>query len=42
VQFIGRLRVTKYHYEGTVEEFRAVNFNLIGKGVSWELSYVSF
>ena len=41
VQLVRRLGITKDYYEWSVEELRAVNFDLIGKCVSRELCYVS-
>ena len=42
VQLVWRLRVAEDHYEGAVEELGAINFDLVGKCVSWELCDVSF
>ena len=42
VQLVWRLSVAEDDYQGTVKELGAVNFNLVGKCVSWELCYVSF
>ena len=41
MQFIRWLGIAEDHYEWSVEELRAVHFDLIGKCVSWELCYVS-
>ena len=42
VQLVRRLSVAEHYYERTIEELRAVDFDLIGECVSWELCYVSF
>ena len=42
MQFIRRLGVAEDHDEWPVEELGAVDFDLVGEGVSWELCYVSF
>ena len=41
VELVGWLRVAEDHHEGTIEEFRAVYFDLIGECVARELSDVA-
>lgn len=42
MQLVRRLSVAKDDNKGPVEEFGAVDLDLVGEGVPRELSYVSF